>query len=46
MGCYGWVADTFPEFVTDFCMGEGLLKYAGLGDELFKYVRNDYSSRC
>jgi len=41
------LAGTFPEFITDFCMGDGLLKYTGLGrDEPFDYDRKDYSPRC
>ena len=42
------LADTFPEFITDFCMGDGLLEYTelGKGDEPFEYDRNDYSLLC
>jgi hypothetical protein len=41
------LADTFPEFITDFCMGEGLLEYTGLGSEAepFEHDRYDYSPR-
>jgi hypothetical protein len=42
------IAATFPEFVTNFCMGYGLLEYTGLGktdDDPFDYDRRDYSPR-
>lgn len=41
------VADTFSEFITEFCMGDGLLEYTGLGkgDEPFEYDRYDYTPR-
>jgi hypothetical protein len=41
------IADTFPEFVADFCTGDGLLSYAGLGreGEPFEYDRYDYAPR-
>jgi hypothetical protein len=39
------LAETFPEFVSDFCMGDGLLNYTGLGkgDQPFDYDRFDYT---
>ena len=42
------LADTFPEFITEFCTGGGLLEYTGLGvgDESFDHDRFDYSPRC
>ena len=37
------LANTFPEFVNDFCMGQRLLDYTGLGkDEPFDDVRDEF----
>jgi hypothetical protein len=37
------LADTFPDFISDFCMGQGLLDYTGLGkDKPFKDPRDEF----